>query len=139
MADLVTINGFNDAVAYVWGMHDDLGRANAAFSVDGQGQVIDGIVLTAEHHTVDDALTYVLLGRLDLCHPRQVVLLSSWTDRDLRACADADAVTYRGVSARCAGHDAELLDWVQYDGAVFRSLRLALDPDATWPTLGDAA
>lgn len=87
--------------------------------------MLDGVVLTLEWHTVDHALTYVMLG---MRKRGEHVLLFSVGKGDIRLLAEADVDAYQMLHDRCRDAGVHLSDWLVAGGGWYRSMQLATMP-----------
>jgi hypothetical protein len=133
---LPPINTFADAMSQLMAFEAEFGPMQGALVVDGNGAVVDGVVLTLTWHTVDHALTYVLLGARG---PGEFVLLFSvMGDVDIRLLGESDVEAYDALQARCDNAGVQLSDWLIAGGDHFRSMQLATsnadkrDPATAW-------
>jgi hypothetical protein len=135
---LLPITTFADAMSQLMAFEEEFGPMQGAIVVDTEGTVLDGVVLTHRWHTVDHALTYVLLGAGG---PGECVLLFSvMGDVDIRTLGESDVDAYVALSARCRAADVHLADWLVAGGDRYRSMQLTLspleqasgDPNAQW-------
>ncbi len=134
---LAPITTFVDAMSQLMAFEEEFGPMQGALVVDDGGNVRDGVVLTAGRHSVDHALTYVLVGARRL--GEHVLLFSVMGDVDIRLLGESDVDAYRALSDRCADAGVHLVDWLIAGGELYRSMRLAqappedrADPALTW-------
>jgi hypothetical protein len=130
------IRNFADACVTALAVHAQLGRARAAFVMDDVGTVKQGWALTGPEHTLGDALHLALLGPRDEIVGGHVLLVTAHGDDDISVLAEDDVASWHRLQGTIESRGARALDWVQYGGELFRSLRLSVEPDAGWPTLG---
>jgi hypothetical protein len=129
--DDIHITCLSDALGLVWWLRDLHGRCDAVALIRHAGRATVEVA-AGRDVGVEQALDRVREPVAD--DPvAGVVLLSAWDDR---AAMDAVARDHRRQAALrdgCAAAGWDLVDWVHFDGSLFRSLRLATDPRAGWP------
>jgi hypothetical protein len=124
------ITGLPDACATAWALREQFTRAHAVFVLGTDGEVLQGLVLTGEDHTVHGVLGLAALGPADRYVDRDVLLISVRGDDDLSVVAEADVERFRGLETQTHASGARLLDWLHVSGEQVRTMRLACDPAA---------
>ena len=125
---LPPINNFAEAMSQLMAFEEEFGPMQGALVVDEKGAVVDGVVLTAAWHTVDHALTYVLLGARG--PSESVLLFSVMGNVDISVLAESDVEAYQSLERRCRGAGVGLSDWLIAGGEFYRSMQLATAPPA---------
>lgn len=133
------IRSFGDACLTALAVHAQLGRARAAFTVDGGGAVTQGWALTGRWHTVDHALDLALPDRPRAAGGTHVLLVTAHGDDDLSVLAEEDVVQWQRLKEVIHARGARALDWVQCGGDLVRSLRFSVESECRWPALDGAA
>ncbi len=137
---LPPIATFADAVSQLMAFEEEFGPMQGAIVVGDRGDVRDGVVLTADWHNIDHALTYVLVGART--NGEHILLFSVMGDVDIRMLGESDVDAYSALAVRCADAGVHLADWLIAGGDHYRSMQLTLlppeerdDPSLMWTLL----
>ncbi len=132
---LPPVDSFVQAMSQLMAFEQEFGPMQSALVVDGDGAVRDGVVLTADWHTADHALSYVLVG--DRQPGEHVLLFSVIGAADIRVLAESDVDAYAALGRRCADEGLHLADWLIAGGEWYRSMQLTLAnrPPGDWALL----
>jgi len=131
------VRTFVNALSELMALEKQFGRCQGAIVVDAGGTVRDGVVLTDDWHTIDHALSYVLVGfRQPDDH---VLLFSGMGDADIRLLGESELDAYAALDERCTYAGVHLADWLIAGGGFYRSMQLALTPPADDTEPGDVA
>ena len=137
-ADL-EITSFTDAIATAFGIRGRFKFGHGVALVDGHGQVLEITMFTDKRlHTIDSALTWAacLVGEFDECS--KVLLFSASKSGVADELREADVELLRAARARFADQGVLVVDWLQCDGDVVRSIDLASDGEG-WRLAAAAA
>jgi hypothetical protein len=127
MQSHLEITSFTDAIAVAFGVRRRFTHAHTAALLDSRGQVLDLTVFSRPENSVETALGWAGCFAANEGTVRRMVLLSAVegsVDHEPRA-ADVD-VLYR-ARARFGEMGVLVVDWLQCDGNVVRSIDLASD------------
>lgn len=134
---LPPIATFAEAMSQLMAFEEEFGPMQGALVVGDRGDVRDGVVLTADWHNVDHALTYVLLGAR--ASGEHILLFSVMGNVDIRMLGESDVDAYAAQRQRCADAGVHLADWLIAGGQWYRSMQVTLappddrtDPAITW-------
>ena len=123
------ISGVGEAMAAAFGIRDRFRRAHGAALLDGDGVVLDLTVFTAKHHSIETALQWAGCALASGAHrrPDRIILYSAVRRSVADELREADIELLRRARARFAGAGVRVVDWLQCDGKVVRSIDLASD------------
>jgi hypothetical protein len=129
--DTLAIRSYAEAVAAAMGMSERYGYGHAAAALDAHGSLIDLTVFHEPHQTIYDALFYA--HGLMLFDPSvtRLVLLSALR-RDVSGVKERDIETLRGAQRLFGESGVEIVDWVQTDGSLFRSVGVTTEHQGVW-------
>ena len=102
-------------------------RAHSAAMVDGRGEVVDLTVFSRPDSTVDTALGWAGCFAASDGTVRRMVLLSAVADSVAHEPRSAEIELLRQARARFSDLGLLVVDWLQCDGQVVRSIDLAAD------------
>jgi hypothetical protein len=121
------IASFTDAIAVAFGVRRRFAHGHAVALVDGRGQVLDLTVFSRPENSVETALGWASCFAANDGTVRRMVLLSavgSGVDHEPR---EADVGVLYRARARFGEMGVLVVDWLQCDGNVVRSIDLASD------------
>jgi hypothetical protein len=121
------ITSFTDAIAMAFGLRRRFAHAHAAALVGGGGQILDLTVFGRAEHAVDTALGWAGCFAANEGTVRRMVLLSAVGDSVGHEPRAADIDLLRRARARFSDMGVLVVDWIQCDGNVARSIDLASD------------
>jgi hypothetical protein len=124
------IHHFADAVCAALGLQELYGRYAAAALLDDDGAVVDMRPFSGDRACVACAIEWAINGDDD-DEARRIVLLSGEGD-SVRHAREDDIRFYQDVREQLDRHGFELVDWVQTDGDLIRSLTFTCDTDPNW-------
>jgi len=121
------ITSFTDAIAMAFGVRRRFAHAHTAALLDGRGQVLDLTVFSLPASSVDTAVGWAGCFAANEGTVRRMVLLSAVADSVAHEPREADVSVLRGARARFSDLGVLVVDWLQCDGNVVRSIDLASD------------
>jgi hypothetical protein len=129
------IHDFADAVGAAVGLQELYGRFAAAVLLDDDGAIVDMRPFAGEHACIACAIEWAinLVDRPRADRPRadRIVLLSGEVS-SVRAPKEDDIRVYQELGDELDHHGFELVDWVQTDGTLIRSLTFTCDVAPHW-------
>jgi hypothetical protein len=121
------ITSFTDAIAVAFGVRRRYAHGHTAALLDGRGQVLDLTVFSCPDSSVDTALGWAGCFAATDTSVRRMVLLSAVGDGVAHEPREADVDVLRCARVRFAELGVLVVDWLQCDGNVARSIDLASD------------
>jgi hypothetical protein len=121
------IMSFTDAIATAFGVRRQFTHAHTAALLDSRGQVLDLTVFSRADNTVETALGWAGCFAANDGTVRRMVLLSAVDAGVDHEPTDADLEVLRLARCRFAELGVLVVDWLQCDGNVVRSIDLASD------------
>jgi hypothetical protein len=124
------INHFADAACAAVGLQELYGRFAAAVLLGDDGEIVDMRPFAGERACVACAIEWAV-NFVD--HPRahRIVLLSS-DSSSVRHAKEDDIRLYRELCDELDLNGFELVDWIQTDGDLLRSLTFTCDLAPNW-------
>lgn len=130
---------FATAMGLALGLQEEFDHCHACFLLGPGGATEDAWLLTDDHHRPDDALMLCLLGEPERVARKSALVISTGHVLRVGPPPAVDVAGHHRFRWAASWRGVEVVDWIQTDGQLFRSMRLALDPDDTWPSFGPAA
>jgi hypothetical protein len=124
-----SINHFADAVGAALGLQELYGRFAAAAVLDDAGAIVDMRPFAGDSACVVCAIEWAVNG--DAPDAERIVLLSGG-DESVRHAKEVDIRFFQDVRDELDAHGFELVDWIQTDGAMIRSLTFTCDAAPRW-------
>ena len=121
------ITSFTDAIAMAFGLRRRFTHAHTAAMLDGRGQVLDLTVFGRADSSVDTALGWAGCFAANDGTVRRMVLLSAVGDSVAHEPREADIERLRAARSRFSDMGVLVVEWLQCDGHVARSIDLASD------------
>ena len=121
------IVSFTDAIAIAFGVRRQFVRAHTAVLVDSRGRVVDLTVFSRPDSMIDTALDWAGCFAVNDGGVRRMVLVSAVDDGVADEPKVEDLELLREARAHFADLGVLVVDWLQCDGNVVRSLDLASD------------
>ena len=121
------ITSFTDAIAVAFGVRRHFTFGHGVALVDGGGRVLELRGFADRSHSIETVLTWAerVVPKLDGCE--RIVLLSAVTSGVADVLREDDVARLRAARRRFAGLGVLVVDWLQCDGDVVRSIDLASD------------
>ena len=122
------ITSFTDAIAAAFGVRGRFKFGHGVALLGSAGQVLDITMFTDKRlHTIDTALNWAacLVGEFEECE--RLVLFTAYKSGVAGELREADVELLRAARSRFAEHGVLVVDWLQCDGNVVRSIDLASD------------
>jgi hypothetical protein len=121
------ITSFTDAIALAFGVRRRFCHGHTAVLLDSSGRVVDLTVFRLPDSSIDTALDWA--GCFAACEGtvRRIVLVSAVGERVDHEPVDAEVDALRAARARFTDLGVLVVDWLQCDGNVVRSIDLAAD------------
>ena len=133
------ITSFTDAIATAFGIRGRFKFGHGVALVGAGGQVLEITMFTDKRlHTIDTAVAWAacLVDEFDECE--RVVLFSAFKGGVVDQLREADVELLRCARSRFADSNVLVVDWLQCDGDVVRSIDLASDGEG-WRLAAAAA
>ena len=127
MHSQLELTSFTDAIAVAFGVRRRFTHAHTAALVDAFGQVVDLTVFSHAGSSVDTALDWAACFASSDGTVRRAVLLSAVRDGVAHEPQQVDLDVLRRARARFNELGVLVVDWLQCDGNVVRSIDLASD------------
>ena len=127
MQSHLEITSFTDAIATAFGVRRRFTRAQVAAMLDSRGQVLDFTVFSRPENSIETALGWAGCFAANDGTVRRMVLLSAVGARVDHEPTDANVEILRVARCRFAEMGVLVVDWLQCDGNVVRSIDLASD------------
>jgi hypothetical protein len=127
MQSHLEITSFTDAIATAFGMRRLFTDAHSAALLDAFGRVLDLTVFSRPDNSIDTALGWAGCFAANDGTVRRMVLLSAVGDSVAHEPREADVEVLRSARVRFAELGVLVVDWLQCDGNVVRSIDLASD------------
>jgi hypothetical protein len=127
MQSHLEITSFTDAIATAFGVRRRFTHAHTAALIDGRGQVVDLTVFSLPASSVDTALGWAGCFAANDGSVRRMVLVSAIADSVGHEPREADVAVLHRARVRFAELGVLVVDWLQCDGNVVRSIDLASD------------
>jgi len=121
------ITSFTDAIATAFGVRRQFTHAHTAVMVDSFGQVIDLTVFSRPDSSIDTALGWAGCFAANEGTARRMVLVSAVAESVAHEPRHADVEWLQQARARFSELGVLVVDWLQCDGNVVRSVDLASD------------
>ena len=121
------ITSFTDAIATAFGVRRQFTHAHTAALLDSWGRVLDLTVFSRPDNSIDTALGWAGCFAANDGTVRRMVLLSAVADSVAHEPRHADVERLRQARARFGEMGVLVVDWLQCDGNVVRSIDLAAD------------
>jgi len=127
MHSQLEITSFTDAIATAFGVRRRFNHAHTVALLDSYGQVLDLTVFSLPTSSVDTALGWAGCFAANDGSVRRMVLLSAVADSVAHEPREDDVAVLRQARIRFAELGVLVVDWLQCDGNVVRSIDLASD------------
>jgi hypothetical protein len=121
------ITSFTDAIATAFGVRRRFTHGHTAAMLDSRGQVLDLTVFSRADNSIETALGWAGCFAANDGTVRRMVLLSAVADDVAHAPREADIELLRRARSQFADMGVLVVDWLQCDGHVARSIDLASD------------
>jgi hypothetical protein len=121
------ITSFTDAIATAFGVRRRFTYGHTAALLDSWGKVLDLTVFSRPDNSVETALGWAGCFAANDGTVRRMVLLSAVGDSVTHEPKGADLEVLRRARARFSEMGVLVVDWLQCDGNVVRSVDLASD------------
>jgi hypothetical protein len=121
------IRSFTDGIAVAFGVRRRFTHGHTAVLLDGFGQVLDLTVFSLPASSVDTAIGWAGCFAAGEGTVRRMVLVSAVADGVDHEPTEAEVETLRQARARFADLGVLVIDWLQCDGNIVRSIDLAAD------------
>ncbi len=121
------IRSFTDAIATAFGVRRQFTHGHTAALLDSFGQVLDLTVFSRPENSVETALGWAGCFAASDGTVRRMVLLSAVADSVAHEPRAADVDVLRRARLRFNELGVLVVDWLQCDGNVVRSIDLASD------------
>ncbi|MEM7274324.1 MAG: hypothetical protein AAF547_14670 [Actinomycetota bacterium] len=134
------VNTFRDALGVAMAIAEDYAFANAAVLVEPGGRIHDIGIVEGIGTSIDGLTRWVVAALGGAAAARQGrrspplrVLLISVRPFEVDTIRESDLRRYREASWAVANTGADLLDWIETDGDLFRSYAYTTCPGVAWP------
>lgn len=127
MHSQLEITSFTDAIAMAFGVRRRFVHAHTAAMLDAFGRVVDLTVFSRSDSSVDTALGWAGCFAANELSVRRMVVLSAVGESVAHEPREADIDVLRHARTRFAELGVLVVDWLQCDGNVVRSIDLASD------------
>lgn len=121
------ITSFTDAIAIAFGVRRRFTHAHTAAMLDHRGQVLDLTVFSRPDNSIETALGWAGCFAASDSSVRRMVLLSAVDNGVAYESRQSEVEVLRLARARFADLGVLVVDWLQCDGNVVRSIDLASD------------
>jgi|SRR5438270_7006821 len=133
------ITSFTDAIAAAFGVRGRFKFGHGVALLDRRGQVLELTMFTDKRrHFIDTALTWAGLVVTEFDECVRIVLFSAYKSGVADELREADVDLLRSARRRFSEHGVLVVDWLQCDGDVVRSIDLASDGEG-WRLAASAA
>ncbi len=127
MQSTLEITSFTDAIALAFGVRRRFTHAHTAALLDSWGQVLDLTVFSRPDSSIDSALGWAGSFAANEGTVRRMALVSAVADSVAHEHRQADVDVLCRARVRFAELGVLVVDWLQCDGNVVRSIDLASD------------
>jgi hypothetical protein len=127
MQSHLEITSFTDAIATAFGVRRQFTHGHTAALLDTFGRVLDLTVFSRPDNSIDTALGWAGCFAANDGTVRRLVLLSAVGNSVAHEPREADVEVLRAARVRFAELGVLVVDWLQCDGNVVRSIDLASD------------
>ena len=122
---------FADACSALMALEERFRTAHVAAALDPEGRVLDMTAFTSQAQSIYDALDWASCLTANDPRVRRLVLLSLVREGVLEI-RESDLALLRQAQSVFGRDGIEVVDWLQYDGELFRSLAITAGQEP-WP------